>query len=133
MRQIQQLTQVLNSILTQVLRIKQHGHVEEIVAYTNKVLNGQFGFDLAELTTIIDEKSIPAFKNEIGFTNDHLNILADILYELADNGFNNPENHNESLTLFAKSLQLYEFIEHDERIYSIDRNLRITKIKDFLN
>ncbi len=133
MRQIQQLTQVLNTILTQVLRIKQHGQEDEAVAYTNEVLKEELGFDLEELSSILKEQGIPYLKKETGFTNEHLNILADIFYELAEENFDISEKHKQSLSYFALSLQLYEFIEQDEKIYSIDRNFRITKIKDYLS
>lgn len=133
MRQIQQFIQVLNTILTQVLKIKQQNDSSDAVAYTNQMFKDEFGFNIDELTEILNEQGITFLKKEKGFTNDHLNILADILYELGEIGFDHPESHEQSLSMFTQSLLLYEFIEKDEMIYSIDRNLKMTKIKSYLS
>ncbi|MBO6524094.1 MAG: hypothetical protein JJ971_09720 [Balneolaceae bacterium] len=134
MRQIQQLIQVLNTVLTQVLKVKEQGQDSDIVAYTNEMFEKKLGFDLDELSDILEkDNNISHLKKEKGFTNEHLSILADILYELGEDGFELPEKHTRSVELLTQSLTLYEFIELDDRIYSIDRNLRITKIKDYLN
>ena len=133
MRQIQQMTQVLNRILTQVLKLKKQEQGTETVSYTNEVLKEELGFDLEELSAILSDKGISYLKKEHNFTNEHLSILGDILYEVGEHGFDNPEKHSQSLSLLAQSLRLYEFIEMDDRIYSIDRNLKITKIKDYLS
>ena len=133
MRQIQQMTQVLNAILTQILKLKKQGQETEIASVTNEMLTKELGFTVDDLFLFLEEKGISHLKKEHGFTNEHLSILADILYELADSGFDKPDHYEKSLTFFFKSLELYEFIELDERIYSIDRNLKITKIKDYLS
>lgn len=133
MRQIQQMTQVLNAILTQVLKLKKLEQEVETISYTNEVLNEELGFDLEELSAILSDKGISYLKQEYNFTNEHLSVLADILYELGEHGFDNPLEHTQSLSLLSQSLQLYEFIEMDDRIYSIDRNLKITKIRDYLS
>ena len=49
MRQIQQLIQVLNTILTQVIKIKQERDKSEVFAYTNQMFKDEFGFNLEEL------------------------------------------------------------------------------------
>lgn len=133
MRQIQQFIQVLNTILTQVIKIKQERDNSEVFAYTNQMLKDEFGFNLEELSILLENDGVNYLKKNTGFTNEHLNILADILYELGDAGFESPDNHETSLSQLAQSLKLYEYIESDERIYSIERNLKITKIKDYLS
>ena len=133
MRQIQQMTQVLNAILTQVLKLKKQDEEAQIITVTNDILTEELGLSLNELIELLDRNGIKYLKKEYGFTNEHLSVLADILYELAESTFDKPEQNKESLSFFSKSLLLYEFIELDERIYSIDRNLKITKIKDYLS
>jgi hypothetical protein len=133
MRQIQQMTQVLNAILTQVLKLKKQEQEIEIASITNEMLTEELGLSLDDLFLFLEEKRITSLKKEYGFTNEHLGILADLLYELAESRFDKPDQNEESLSFFSKSLKLYEFIELDERIYSIDRNLKITKIKDYLS
>jgi paraquat-inducible protein B len=132
MRQIQQLTQVLNRILVQVLKLKKSNSTTEIVNFTNEKLKETLDTDIDELSSIIDSKGPAYLKKEKNFNNENLNILADIFYELAENYFEESTTHQQSLKLYSQSLQIYEFIEADEKIYSIDRNVKITKIKDVL-
>lgn len=133
MRQIQQFFQVLNTVLTKIIKLRKECDQTETLAYTNEAFKEEFGFNLDELVLIIKDQGIEALKKETSFNNDHLEILGDILYELADIGFEDPEKHSQSLSYFEHSLMLFEFIEHDDKTYSIDRNLKITKIKSYLN
>ncbi len=133
MRQIQQMTQVLNAILTQVLKLKKQDQDAEVITVASEMLTEELGISFSELISLLESKGIGHLKKELGFTNEHLSILADIMYELAEQSFESSNQHEESLSYFARSLTLYEFIEKDERIYSIDRNVKMTKIRDYLN
>ena len=132
MRQVQQLTQVLSRILEQVVKKGKSESAIIIVSYTNEQLKELLGFDLDEFSDTLEEKGIDHFIKEKNFNNDHLNIFADILYELAETYFKQNNRIDEGLKLYSQSLHIYEFIEENQSIYSIDRNLKITKIKDLL-
>jgi len=133
MRQIQQLTQVLNSILAQVLSLKKLEEQTDTVNYLDQELIRELGFDLDEVLSIQDEDQLLSFIKKSGFNSEHLNILADTLFEIADQNCENLHQHSSSLNLFSKSLLMYEFIEETENVYSIDQNLKISKIKDILS
>lgn len=132
MRQIQQMTQVLNRILTQVLKLKSVEDQTQTMNFLDVELMQELGFDLDEILQISDEEDLVSFKGKSGFNNENLNILADILFEVADQNFEDPDHHAKSLQFFSQSLRMYEFLEKDEKTYSIDRNLKISKIKDLL-
>lgn len=132
MRQIQQLTQVLNRILVQVLKLKKADTPSEIVNFTNEKLKETLDTDIEELSSIIDSKGLTYLKKEKNFDNENLNILADIYYELAEHCFEDSNTHQQSLKMYSQSLLIYEFIETDEKTYSIDRNFKITKINYLL-
>tara|TARA_R110002126_G_scaffold200584_2_gene348161 strand:- start:70 stop:492 length:423 start_codon:yes stop_codon:yes gene_type:complete len=132
MRQIQQMTQVLSKILIQVLKLKKSGSATEIVSFTNGQLKEILDFNIDEFSSALEEKGLAYFMKEKHFDNENLNIFADILYELAEQCFEDPDTHDQSLKFYAQSLQIYEFIEQVEKTYSIDRNVKITKIKDIL-
>ena len=133
MRQIQQLTQVLNRILVQVMKLKKSGSATEIVNFTNEKLKETLDTNIEELSSIIDSKGLAYLKTDKNFDNENLNIFADIFYELAERCFEDSNTHQQSLKMYSQSLLIYEFIETDEKTYSIDRNVKITKIKDVLN
>lgn len=132
MRQVQQMTQVLSKILIQVLKLKKSESATEIITYTNEKLKEALGFDIDEFSTVLEEKGLKYFISEKNFNNETLNIFADILFELAEQCFKDPSNHQQSLKMYSQSLLIYEFIETDEKTYSIDRNVKISKIKDIL-
>lgn len=133
MRQIHQLSQVLIAILNIVIKLKKHDQYEVIVPYTNEMLKKHFDTDLQHLLKMLDEKTIIDLKKETGFSNEHLEILADIFFELAENNSDQQSIETDSISLLKHCKDIYEFIELDERTYSIDRNLKITKIKSYLN
>ncbi|GAB5409173.1 MAG: hypothetical protein BalsKO_15380 [Balneolaceae bacterium] len=133
MRQIQQMTQVLNRILTQVLRIKNHEVQTDVLTYLDQELLKELSFDLDEILAVESEEELLSFLKKSGLNSENLNILADILFEVAESKFEDLEQHSKSLTLFSKTLFLYEFLEKSENIYSIDRNVKISKIKDVLS
>ena len=132
MRQIQKLTQVLNRILVQVLKLKKSESASEIVNFTNEKLKETLDTNIEELSSIIDSKGLAYLKTDKNFDNENLNILADIFYELAESCFEDSNTHQQSLKMYSQSLLIYEFIETDEKTYSIDRNVKVTKIKDIL-
>lgn len=133
MRQVQQLTQVLNTILAQAISLKKLEEQTDTINYIDQELIDELGFDLDEVLSIQDEDQLLSFIKKSGFNSEHLNILADILFEIADQNFDKLEQHSYSLNLFSRSLMMYEFIEETENVYSIDRNLKISKIKDILS
>lgn len=132
MRQIQQMTQVLNKILTQVLSLKKTENQTETLNYLNQEFIEEVGFDIDEILAIQTEAELISFIKKTGFNAENLNILADILFEVADQSLEDANKNEVSIKLFSMSLEMYEYIEKSENIYSIDRNLKITKIKDLL-
>ena len=87
MRQIQQMTQVLSKILIQVLKLKKSGSATEIVSFTNGQLKEILDFNIDEFSSALEEKGLAYFMKEKHFDNENLNIFADILYELAEQCF----------------------------------------------
>ena len=132
-RQINQLTQVLIGILNMIIKLKKHDQYEVIVSYTNEMLKEHFKVDLQHLLKMLDEKTIIDLKKETGFSNEHLEILADIFFELVENDLDQQSFKADNISLLKHCKDIYEFIELDERTYSIDRNLKITRIKSYLN
>lgn len=79
------------------------------------------------------EEQLLSFLKQSSLNFENLNIFADILFEVADHNFEKSEQHTHSLQLFSKCFFIYQFLEKSENIYSIDRNLKISKIKDNLS
>lgn len=133
MRQIQQMTQVLNKILIQVLNLRKIDNQAETLNILNNELIEEVGFDIEEILAIQTEAELISFIKKTGFNTENLNILADIFFEVADQGLEDPDKNEISIKLFNMTLGLYEYIEKSENIYSIDRNLKISMIKNILN
>lgn len=133
MRQIQQMTQVLNKILTQVLNLKKTENQTETLNYLNKEFIEEVGFDIDEILAIQTEAELISFIKKTGFNAENLNILADILFEVADQSLEDANKTEVSIKLFSMNLEIYEYIEKSENIYSIDRNLKISMLKNILS
>jgi hypothetical protein len=65
---------------------------------------------------------------EHNYTNNHLMILAELLYAEAELVYVK-KNNDRSLLLYQKSLALFEFVEEAYRTYSFERQERIGEIK----
>ncbi len=124
---------MLIGILNIIIKLKKQGQFEVAISYTNELLKEHLDVDLQHLLKILDEKTIIDLKKEMGFSNEHLEVLADIFFELVEKDSDQHAIETDSITLLTHCKDIYEFIELDERTYSIDRNLKITKIKSYLS
>jgi hypothetical protein len=69
---------------------------------------------------------------EHNYTNDHLEILAELFYAEATLRYAN-NNRTDSLLYYKKSLALFEFIDLANRTYSDERLEKMTLIRNMIN
>jgi hypothetical protein len=79
MKQIQQLNQVLNRILTQVLKLKKSNSPIEVMSFTNEKIKETFDMDIEELSILLNSRGIfflydPIMVSLFGGTIGHLVI-----------------------------------------------------------
>ena len=127
-RQAEQLGQVLAIILSKLLGLKnqQKGCIE--IGVVNHFFEGELDFNIDSLLKIPDEGLIFTLKNEKGFNNNSLEILADILFTVA-----NETSSDIKTQLYKKSFIIYEELSNsDKKTYSYNRELRIIDLKNLI-
>jgi hypothetical protein len=67
--------------------------------------------------------------NEHNFTNDHLEILAELFYAQAEISFAKG-NFKESLGFYEKALILIDFVVKESKTFSMEKQSKIALLKD---
>jgi hypothetical protein len=125
-KQIDELGQVLNKLLSDLLKLKNDGNINGGMERTNEVLQKEIALDLQQLLSIPEDTFIEELKNK-KIADDNLNRLADILLELAEN--TTEGNTQQKEMLYKKSLLLLEHVQRSDSTYSMERHEKIERIK----
>ena len=128
LKQIDMLGRILGKILANLLNLKSQGEVKELMEITSQSLKSELDLDLNELMNISNTDLVNFLQEDKKFTNEHLEKIAEILYELGfviDNEFKN--------NVLEKSLTLFEYLNHTSLTYSHDRITKMEKIRALLN
>ena len=105
---------------------KNSGQINVGIEITNQTLKKELGFDLQDLLDIPTEKFIETLTKQNNLTNENLEKIAEILLLIADN------QENDNKQLLEKCLTIYEYLENVDNIYSLDRYMKINRIKNEL-
>ncbi len=126
-KQIDQLGQVLAKILSDLIGLKNRGELNTGIEMTNQTLKNELDFDLQDIVDIPTDKFIDTIKGQKDLTNENIEKLAEILFVIADNQVDGNKN------LYQKCLAIYAYLENVENSYSLDRNWKIKRIKNFVD
>ena len=85
--------------------------------------------DASLLQTIPKERLTWKLLNEHNFTNDHLEILAELFYAQAELSFAKGKL-NESLGFYEKALILIDFVVKESKTFSMEKQSKISFLKD---
>ncbi|MCF8407443.1 MAG: hypothetical protein K9G36_00610 [Crocinitomicaceae bacterium] len=128
LKQIDLLGKILGKILANLLNLKSQGEVKELMEITSQSLRSELDLDLNELINISNTELVNFLQEVKIYTNEHLEKIAEIFYELGfviDNEFKN--------NVLEKSLTLFEYLNHTSLTYSHDRITKMEKIRALLN
>lgn len=122
-RQIMQLFSVLQRILG--LRIKgDKEEAEEQIRYFYKILKWEN--DISKLTI---EELIDYVQNKKQLTNEQIEVLAFVLKEQGELA----ESDEVRLDFFRKAYFLLNEVERESTVFSMDRQMKLTELKAYLN
>lgn len=119
LNQLDILGRVLGKALADILRLKKQGQVMDGIEITSQALKAELDLDLSELLAIPNEKFIETLLTNEKNKLEHLEKLAEILYELG-NGLHENNNQNRKI-YFEKANLLFEYVNKHSTTYSIDR------------
>lgn len=105
---------------------------EEALEYIYEVYNEDLKLDAEFLATLTPENIITKLREEKGFNVYQLEFVAEII---AKEGIllNDLNRHEESQDKLKKALIIFNFVEQELQLFSIERRLTIQQIKALLN
>jgi hypothetical protein len=127
MRMIQMLGEVIARILGQIRK----GDYQQASQNLENAYNEFLKQDAAFFRTIPKEKLTDILLREHNYNFGHLEILSELFYAEAELLYAQG-NQIESTIYYEKTLLLYEFVDKESKSFSIDKQLKMSKIKDRL-
>ena len=127
LKQIDILGRTLGKILANLLNLKSQGEIIEVIEITAQSLKSELDLNLNELLNTSNTNLIKFLQDDKKFNSDHLEKIAEILFELGS-----VVNNNIKINVLEKSLTIYDYLNHKSLTYSHDRLMKIEKIRTIL-
>ena len=127
LKQIDLLGRTLGKILANLLNLKSQGEIIEVIEITAQSLKSELDLDLNELLNISNNNLIKFLPDDKKFNADHLEKIAEILFELGS-----LINNDIKINVLEKSLTIYDYLNHKSLTYSYDRIRKVEKIRTIL-
>lgn len=127
LKQIDILGRTLGKILANLLNLKSQGEIIEVIEITAQSLKSELDLNLNELLNTSNTNLIKFLQDDKKFNSDHLEKIAEILFELGS-----VVNNNIKINVLEKSLTIYDYLNYKSLTYSHDRLMKIEKIRTIL-
>jgi len=128
-KKIDKLARVMAKMLADLLALKNQGRLAEAIEITNKALKNEIALNVDDLLAIEPGSLIKTLQTEKNFDVEHLEHLANILFLMADDLWENEPENKSGDELYDRCLRLYEYLNKTDSTYSLERHLRIETIK----
>jgi hypothetical protein len=125
---ILRMIEMLGDYIRAVMDLIAHGKLGEAEDKLGEVFYTMLQKDSWFFQNIPVDRLTKTLIEDHNYTNNHLMILAELLYAEAELAYAKT-NNNRSLLLYQKSLTLFEFVDEAYRTYSFERQERIGEIK----
>ena len=126
-KQIDQFAMALTHLISNLLKLKKEGKVNEFAQVINQTLKNERNLEIQQLIDIPMISFIDELKKK-DFSNDSLDKLADVLFILAE-----IKDETEKKELYKKCLLILDHLEKTEKDYSLDWNSKKNTIRKFLS
>jgi hypothetical protein len=128
MLQIEQFARALGKAFFSLIGLKKQGRVSESIEFTSRSLISELDIDLDHLVTLSKDELIGTLTSTAGFDHANMDRLAKILMQTGDSYYT--LNDTDRGKRFSQaSLFIYEYLEEQDKTYSIDRREKIEKLK----
>jgi hypothetical protein len=125
---ILRMVEMLGELIGAILKLIKRGEFQKATVAIDEMYYSLLRKDAAFFHNIPIDDLAKNLLAEHNYTHNHLEILAELLYVEAELQ-SAQKNQPASLLNYKKSLKLFEFIEADNKNYSLDRKARIEAIK----
>jgi hypothetical protein len=130
--QIEQLGQALAQIFAKLFGLSNQGKVPEAIEMTSRSLKTELDLDLSEISSIPTGDFIITLQDDKKLNLSNLELLADILLQVADATCIENLKSEESLNLYSKCLEIYNYLNKRDLTYSFERESKIARIQSML-
>lgn len=117
-KQINQLGYFLRKMIEKLSNADFVADSFELVSEINTELNEVLHFNFGDIEKLSDDEIIPFLLQNESFSTENMELFADILIAANSENFSN------------KALRVYEYINFKTATFSMERNLKIQRIKD---
>ena len=131
-KQIDQLGRVLGKMLADLLGLKQQGLVSDGLQMVDETMQRVLSLNLISLIAVSPKELVAWLKKEKQFEPEHLEPMADILYEAAE-AYLIEKDTDTARALWERALAIYEHLEETEPTFSLERHYRIEQLKSLLS
>jgi hypothetical protein len=129
-REIDKMSKALTSILLSLAGFKNIGNNEAVINYANESLKSKLNLSLSDIIDIPDDIFISTLISGHQLNDEHLSILADILFNVATaRQIANQQNYK---PLFNKALMIYKHLSTDSKNYSFAWHSKINQINKII-
>jgi len=131
-RQFDQLGKALGRILNNLTALKEEKDALEIFEITNRAIKKEMELDIDQLLGIPGDQFLELFRNQEGLNHKHLDKLGDIFYQLADWMYQEGADIVQKKALYRRSAEIYAYLNDKGKVYSLQRQFLIGKIRKML-
>lgn len=117
---------MLAKALADLLGLKSTGNLQEGIQSVNDILQSELNTDIDTISNLPENELLPFLANK-NLNNNHLEMLADLLFESAAEC--SPDACKKK---YSRALLIYQFVTENDISYSINRHYRIDMIKALL-
>lgn len=118
----------LGEVIARLIGFRKRKDWEHAHEYIDEVSNDFLGIDINELRETDSPDLVDFLLKELNFTLDKLKILAELLKEKGETYFQQ-RNSVDALIFLNHSLTLFNYIDKEEKTYSLERNQKM----EFIN
>lgn len=130
MKEVEALGKMLGTMFKSLLGLKHGTNTMQGIEIANQTLQSEIDLDLNMLLSIDPDNLIDyLLTNNKGFNEDNLDKLAEILFTIAEYM---PIEDSKPFLYYERSLVIYEYLDSTQKIYSLERHMRLEQIKNLL-
>jgi hypothetical protein len=125
---ILRMVEMFGEMLAGIMGFIRKGDYNKASQQIGRVYNDILREDASFFTSIPEHELTHRLMESHNYTNGHLEILAELFNAEAELNLARGDR-SESLTFFRKSLLLFEFVDDDQKTYSLERINKIETIR----
>jgi hypothetical protein len=126
------MLEMMAELLAILLGLIKKGDTQQAQKRINNAYRDFLKQDAAFFDAISADVMINELLEKHDYTNDHLNILSQLLYAEGEVSIKT-QNQERGKLMFTKALKILNYLDQTEANFSLERNNRIQQVSDRLN